>query len=388
LPVGSAIFRSPSLGRVLSFYELSFRLAQFGIFRVNFTANSVLLYAMSNLIEIDGAQGEGGGQVLRTSLALALITGKAFRLRNIRAKRSKPGLQAQHLMSVKAAAQIGQSKTRGACISSIDLTFEPGPVSPGKYFFKIGTAGATSLVLHTIYLPLARAGGESNITIEGGTHVKASPCFHFLERSWAPSLKQVGIAIDVKMERVGFYPRGGGMIHAHIAPLERIRPFAGMTTAAIASASVMIGVAGLPAQVGDRLAQRATMRLRNLGVTVEVRRESWQGGPGCMIGVELPTQPTPTFLFALGERGKSSEAVADEAATQVERFLNAEPLGVDEHSADQLLLPLALAEGASQFRVANVSSHLLTNADIIRHFLEREIAVAGSEGEPGTVTIS
>lgn len=343
---------------------------------------------MSKWIEIDGALGEGGGQVLRTSLALALITGKAFRLRNIRARRSKPGLQAQHLMSVKAAAQIGQAKTRGACLSSIDLAFEPGPVSPGNYAFKIGTAGATSLVLHTIYLPLALAGAASTVSIEGGTHVKASPCHDFLGRSWAAHLKPLGITIDVKLQRVGFYPRGGGLIHAQIAPTERIHPFTGMTTAAVSTATLVIGVAGLPSHVGDRLAQRALMRLRDLGLTAEVRRADWQGGPGCMLGVELPTEPAPTFLFALGERGKPAEAVADEAATQVEAFLNAEPLGVDEHSADQLLLPLALAQGPSQFRVASLSSHLLTNADIIGHFLERAIAMEGNEGEPGVVHIS
>ena len=284
------------------------------------------------MIEIDGARGEGGGQVLRTSLALALITGKAFRLRNIRAKRSKPGLQAQHLMSVKAAAQIGQAKIRGACISSIDLTFEPGPVSPGEYHFKIGTAGATSLVLHTIYLPLALAGGESTIAIEGGTHVKASPCFDFLERTWAPYLKTLGIDIGVKLERVGFYPRGGGLIHARIAPAQRIGSLVTATPAAIGSATAIVGVAGLPANVGDRLAQRALMRLANLGLVVEMRRETWQGGPGCMLAVELPTMPAPTLLFALGERGKPAEAVADEAAGEVEAFLNAEPAGVDEHT--------------------------------------------------------
>jgi RNA 3'-terminal phosphate cyclase (ATP) len=343
---------------------------------------------MSKMIEIDGALGEGGGQVLRTSLALALITGKAFRLRNIRAKRSKPGLQAQHLMSVKAAAQIGQATTRGACISSIDLTFEPGIVSPGTYHFKIGTAGATSLVLHTIYLPLALAGGESTITIEGGTHVKASPCYDFLERTWAPYLKMLGIHIDMKLDRVGFYPRGGGLIHAHIAPSERLLPFAGMTTATITTATIVIGVAGLPTHVGDRLAQRAAMRLRDLGLKTDMRCETWNGGPGCVLGVELPTEPVPTFLFALGERGKSAEAVADEAASQVEAFLNAQPLGIDEHSADQLLLPLALAQGASQFRVASLSSHLLTNADIIQHFLERRIECEGGAGEPGVVRIS
>jgi RNA 3'-phosphate cyclase len=343
---------------------------------------------MSNPIEIDGSLGEGGGQVLRTSLALALITGKAFRLRNIRAKRSKPGLQPQHLMSVKAAAEIGQAKLRGASISSIDLTFEPGPVSSGKYFFKIGTAGATSLVLHTVYLPLAFVGGESTVSIEGGTHVKASPCYHFVERTWAAYMKSLGLDVSTTIDRVGFYPRGGGLIHARIAPAERVRPFNGMTTTAVSTATLHVGVSGLPAHVGDRLTQRATMRLRDLGVRCETHRQSWHGGPGCMVAVELPTEPAPTFLFGLGERGKSSEAVADEAAAQVEAFLNTEPLGVDEHSADQLLLPLALADGPSQFHVTVLSSHLLTNADIIQRFVDCKIECDGIEGDPGVVRIS
>src|SRR5215475_4472130 len=136
---------------------------------------------MASMIELDGAQGEGGGQILRTSLALSLITGKAFHLHNLRAGRSKPGLQPQHLMSVRAAATIGQAKLRGATRGSQDLVFEPGAVQPGKYRFPIGTAGATGLVLHTVYLPLAlRASGPSEVTLEGGTHVRASPCYHFL----------------------------------------------------------------------------------------------------------------------------------------------------------------------------------------------------------------
>lgn len=342
---------------------------------------------MSQIIDIDGSIGEGGGQVLRTSLALALITGKAFRLRNIRARRSRPGLQAQHLASVKAAAEIGRARLRGACIGSIDITFEPGPVTAGDYHFKIGTAGAASLVLHTVYLPLALAGGASSVTIEGGTHVKASPSFHFLARTWAHYLKAIGIDIALSLQRVGFYPRGGGMIQAQIAPAGPIHPFTGLTDRPIDSATVFIGVAGLPAHVGDRLAQRAKMRLGELCLSVQCERESWQGGPGCVLGIELPTAPAPTFLFALGERGKPAEAVADEAAAQVAAFLNAQPIGVDEHSADQLLLPLAFANGPSQFRVAAVSSHLVTNADVIGHFLDRPIAIEGSAGNPGVVRL-
>ncbi len=342
---------------------------------------------MSKTIEIDGSLGEGGGQVLRTSLALSLITGKAFHLRKVRAGRSRPGLQAQHLMSVKAAAEIGAATVRGAHLSSGDLVFEPGKVTPGDYHFKIGTAGATSLVLHTIYLPLALAGAESRITIEGGTHVKAAPCYHFLERTWAAYLDALGLPIALQFERAGFYPRGGGMIRARIRPAN-LRPFHGMTTAAITQATIVCGVAGLPPHVARRMIDKTVFRLQDLGLKTGAISQDWPGGPGCMLGVLLPTAPAPTFLFGLGEKGKPAEAVADEAADRVTAFLDEQPLGVDEHSADQLLLPLALAQGASAFRVSVISSHLLTNADVIRHFLERDIRCEGAAGEPGSVAIS
>src|SRR5262249_46338413 len=156
------------------------------------------------MIELDGAQGEGGGQILRTSLALSLITGNAFHLHNLRAGRSKPGLQAQHLMSVRAAATIGKATLRGATLGSQDLVFEPAAAEPGKYRFPIGTAGATGLVLHTVYLPLALADGPSTVTIEGGTHVKASPCFHFLMTTWHAYLERLGLRVSLEMRRPGF----------------------------------------------------------------------------------------------------------------------------------------------------------------------------------------
>jgi RNA 3'-terminal phosphate cyclase (ATP) len=342
---------------------------------------------MSKMIDIDGAQGEGGGQVLRTSLALSLITGKAFRLRNIRAGRARPGLQAQHLMSVQAAAKIGKAKLRGASLGSSDLTFEPGHVSAGDYHFEIGTAGATSLVLHTIYLPLTLAGNPSNVSIEGGTHVKASPCFDFLARTWAAYVRVLGIRIDMQIDRAGFYPRGGGMIRASIEPTARILPFPGMTSTSVGHATIVGGVAGLLAHVGERLVQTAVDRLRELTLEVGVKRETWQGGPGCMLGIELPTEPAPTFLFSLGEKGKPAEAVAHEAVDQVAKFLAIESLGVDEHSADQLLLPLALADGRSEFRVSANSSHLLTNAAIVQLFVDRRIVIDAAEGMPGKVTV-
>ena len=342
---------------------------------------------MSTLIDIDGSEGEGGVQMLRTSLALSLITGQPFRLRNVRARRAKPGLAAQHLMSVQAAAKIGNAKLRGAQLGSTDLTFEPTRLKPGDYDFTIGTAGATGLVLHTIYLPLALAKSPSSVAIEGGTHVKTSPCYHFLDRAWNAYLKALGIDIDLSLVRLGFYPRGGGRIEARIMPAARIQPFHGMTTPAIPQVEIIAGSAGMPEHVAERMIARATERLTAIGLDVTVHRESWHGGPGCMLGLQFPTAPAPTFFFSLGERGKRAEAVADEAVAQAEAFLLADTPAVDEHSADQLLLPLALADGPSEFRVASVSSHLLTNADVIRRFVDRGIECTGLPGEPGVVKV-
>lgn len=339
------------------------------------------------MIELDGAEGEGGGQILRTSLALSLVTGQGFHLRNLRAGRSKPGLHPQHLASVNAAAEIGQAKTRGASLNSTDLVFEPGEVRPGDYHFRVGTAGATALVLQTIYVPLALASAASTVKIEGGTHVRAAPCYHFLETTWAAYLCHVGLHVRLKMHRPGFYPRGGGLIEATILPwtersplnldrldqAERIRAFS--------------AVAGLPVHVQRRQAERMSERLAPLKVDVTMREERWDGGPGSVAGIELLTAPAPTLFVGLGERGKPSERVADEAVDQVLAFLAAEPLGVDEHSADQLVLPLALVPEPSRFAVANVSSHLLTNIAVIRRFVEREITVAGISGGPGVVSV-
>jgi RNA 3'-phosphate cyclase len=339
------------------------------------------------LVELDGSQGEGGGQILRTSLALSLITGRPFRLRNIRAGRAKPGLAAQHLKSVLAASQVGRANVKGASLGSTALDFEPGPVTAGHYDLRIGTAGATSLVLQTIYLPLALASEPSTVFVEGGTHVSHSPCFHFLDCTWRRYIEQLGLRVSLRMDRPGFYPRGGGLIQADIRPSGLPCGFNLGVVAPPTRATVVSAVAGLPADIARRQARRAAYRLGERGLDVETREEAWSGGPGTMLGIELATTPVPTFFFALGERGKPAEAVANNAVAQVEAFLNAAPPGIDEHSADQLLLPLALAPEPSRFPTACISSHLLTNAAVIQRFLPRRIECAGGPGQPGWVRI-
>ena len=159
------------------------------------------------MIDIDGSFGEGGGQILRSSLTLALMTGQAFHLRNVRARRSRPGLQPQHLTAVRAAAEVGQAQTRGASVGSSQLEFHPQAVRPGDYRFAIGTAGATTLVLQTVHLPLALQNAPSTVTVEGGTHNDHAPCFHFLDTTWRGYMARLNLPIDLTLVRPGFYPR-------------------------------------------------------------------------------------------------------------------------------------------------------------------------------------
>jgi RNA 3'-terminal phosphate cyclase (ATP) len=343
---------------------------------------------MRNVLEIDGSFGEGGGQILRTSLALSLITGKAFHLRNVRANRDKPGLQPQHLMSVRASATIGAAETLGASRGSSDLEFRPGTVRPGNYRFDIGTAGATSLVLHTLYLPLSwRSAAPSQLTLVGGTHVSKSPCFDFLDATWRHYLALMGLKVGLKMLHPGFYPRGGGVVEARLEPCGVLK---GLTLRQRGPIQVrgISAVAGLPDHIAVRQARRAAHRLKQQhGLQADIRQETWPGGPGTMLALVVETTPVPALFFGLGARGKPAEQVADDAVEQVGAYLHAAPAAVDEHSADQLVLPLALAEGPSEYSVARVTCHLLTNIAVIRQFLERDIVCEGSEGEPGVVRI-
>lgn len=347
---------------------------------------------MSALIDIDGSFGEGGGQILRSSLALSLLTGKPFHLRNIRARRSKSGLQPQHLQSVRSAAAVGRAEVRGASKGSGDLTFEPGEIQPGKYRFDIGTAGAVGLVLHTVYLPLALGCREpSQLTLVGGTHVRTSPCFHFLDATWRGYLALCGLRLSMRLQHPGFYPRGGGTVEVSIQPCSRMNGVQLRERSIPDSEPVTVtgfsAVAGLPDSIAHRQARRARFRLEQEGLKADIEEQTWEGGPGTVLALSLPTSPVPGLFFAIGERGKPAERVADEAVDQLLEHLREGPTCVDLHSADQLVLPLAFAEGPSDYPVARVTRHLTTNIAVIGMFLDREIVCEGEEGQPGRVRI-
>jgi RNA 3'-phosphate cyclase len=344
------------------------------------------------VIRIDGSLGEGGGQVLRTALSLAVITGKPVTLEHIRQGRKKPGLMAQHLKAVDAAAAISRASVEGAALGSTELRFEPGEIRSGRYRFEIGTAGSALLVLQTIFTPLSLASSASSIIIYGGTHVPWSPCFHYVDLLWLPMLRRIGFDALLKLDLAGFYPQGGGRISATIRPAATLRPLILTQRGASARVSGISAVANLPVGIAERQKRQAVLRL-------EATRKT-TGLPAAHIRtLQLPSKVKGTFLLllaqfentaccytSLGELHKPAERVADQAVDALLRFMDSGG-AIDQYLADQLLLPLSLVEGESQFHTCQVTSHLLTNAEIIRLFLPVEIVIQGEEGSPGLVRV-
>ena len=344
---------------------------------------------MTGLLGIDGSMGEGGGQVLRSSLSLAILTGKPIRVSRIRADRDRPGLRPQHLMALRSAARISKGIVSGDRVGSTVITFEPGPTQPGNYLFDIGTAGATSLVMQTLLLPLALADGSSTVTIHGGTHVPWSPCFHYLDWSWRPLLHRIGVNFTLELQMAGFYPHGGGQIAAYIPGGSRIHGLRLDARGRLLGIRGLSAVADLPREIAERQRNQALKRLHALS-----------GLPEYTIDItSLPTRSKGTLLlllaefeqglacfFALGARGKRAERVADEAVDALVEFL-ATDATLDHRIADQLLLPLALADSGSEFITSRVTGHLLTNARVIREFLQADIRIDAACGEPSRVTI-
>ncbi|MGL6073184.1 MAG: RNA 3'-terminal phosphate cyclase [Fimbriiglobus sp.] len=339
------------------------------------------------MIEIDGSEGEGGGQILRTSLTLSMLTGKPFKLINIRARRPKPGLAAQHLACVKAAAAISSAHYKGGTIGSAIVYFEPQAIKPGTYHFAVGTAGATALVLQTVALPLALgAKTESDVTIQGGTHVAHAPSYDFLETSWASHLEQFGIDLKLTMTRPGFYPRGGGEINARISPAPEVRPFRHMARQTVDSVHVRSIAASLPKKVAETQAHQITRRLKSLGITAHTELEEWPQGPSSVVSITYRQGKSPVHFYALGERGKKAEFVADDAFREFQAWVEGGAT-IDPHSADQILVPLALCERASEYMVTEITQHLLTNVETIRRFVDRPIDIEGELGEAGVVRL-
>jgi len=321
---------------------------------------------MSSLITIDGSYGEGGGQILRTSLALSLVTGQAFRMEKIRAGRKKPGLLNQHLTGVTAAKTIGNADVTGAELGSQTLEFRPGTVRAGNCRFSVGTAGSATLVLQTILPPLMLASSQSTITLEGGTHNPAAPPFDFLQRCFAPVIERMGVGIELELHRPGFYPAGGGSFQARINPVKRLNSFELLHRGEVQSRRVRAMVSKLPPHIGER--EIAVVR-NDLGWRPEdcLVESVTSPGPGNALLLELRAEHATAVFTGFGERGTSAEQVAHGAVASAKTWMAAD-VPVDEHLADQLLVPMAIA-GSGSYRTTRPSSHSVTNATIIERFL-------------------
>ena len=320
------------------------------------------------IIELDGSQGEGGGQILRTALSLSMVTGRAFRIINIRAKRPKPGLLRQHLTAIKAAQSISNAQVTGDTPASAELEFKPGKVLPGAYSFAVGTAGSATLVLQTILPPLMLAAAESDIILEGGTHNAFAPPFDFLAESFLPLINRMGPRVSATLERPGFYPAGGGRFTVHITPSATLKPLEMADRGDILARCAVVLTSGLSLSIAER--EKAVLHKR-LGWPMEslaIKDFRASSGPGNAVVAKLESAAVTAIFTSFGEKGRGAEAVAESVCNQVRRYLSS-GAPVDEHLADQLLIPMALA-GAGKFRAQSLTQHTLTNMDVITRFME------------------
>lgn len=355
--------------------------------------------ARANLQVIDGSQGEGGGQILRTALSLAALTGRALHIERIRAGRRKPGLAAQHLTAIRAAAEIVGARLTGDFLSSETLEYHPaGPPTAGIYDFDVaearegGSAGAASLVLQTIALPLAFARGKSTVTVKGGTHVPWSPSFDYFEHVWLETLRRVGLDAAAGLGALGFFPAGQGEITLRLCGLRNIGPGALMSLTAVERGDVTAidgraVVANLPSHIAQRMADRAEALLRPLGVPVAIKTERARSiSPGAAIFLRAIFDNLYAGLEAHGRKGKPAEDVAEEAVAEL---LEYERTGAafDRHLADQMLLPLAFATGPSEFTCAAVTPHLETNAWVFEQFDAARIEISRESDGTGHIKV-
>lgn len=319
-------------------------------------------------IQIDGAQGEGGGQVLRTSLTLSMLTKKPVEIINVRAKRRKPGLLRQHLTCVRAAKAICNGKVEGDELGSSRVLFTPSDVKAGEYHFAISTAGSTSLVCQTILLPLAFALGQSKVTFEGGTHNGLSPSVSFLQWSFLPVLAQMGLQTKMQLDKFGFNPAGGGRWQLTIDPIARLQPFdlsqkreGDLDLASCGSATSIISK--LPESIAERELKTVVKTLGADDLATEVMSVE-SAGPGNMLMIRLNHGSYSSQFEKVGEYGTSAERVAKRTAGRLRKFVQSKA-NVEENLADQLMLPLLLA-GKGGFITTEPSLHTTTNIAVIQ----------------------
>jgi RNA 3'-terminal phosphate cyclase (ATP) len=325
------------------------------------------------MIEIDGSVGEGGGQILRTSLALSMCTGQPFTLTRIRAGRSKPGLMRQHLTCVNAAREVCGAEVHGAEMNSQSLTFVPGKVCAGDYSFNVGTAGSCTLVLQTVWPALLMADAPSRLKLGGGTHNPMAPPFHFLERSYAPLMRKLGANAELTLRRLGFYPAGGGAIDVTIWPAEnKLQPFDLTERGPKLEGYAECFAPALPRTVAQRELEQLGTALGWCEEQLRVAPVRQNEGPGNALLATLVYENLSEVFTQFGEKGVSAEKVARDLVRDMRNYQMSEA-ALGPHLADQWALPLALAvwkrQVAASYTCSELTAHARTNFEVIEQFL-------------------
>jgi RNA 3'-phosphate cyclase len=332
-------------------------------------------------IHIDGSLGEGGGQILRTALALAALLRQPVEIDKIRANRTQPGLKTQHLAGVLALADITAAEVKGAHKHSTSLSFLPRTIKGGKYRFDISTAGAACMLFSAVLPPLLFAAQTSEITITGGTHVPFSPPFHYLADIFLPALRKMGAEVELKLVRWGFYPKGGGEIRANIKPCRKLRMVQLQRRGVLKELKLSAYSANLPDHIAHREIGHVKKSLEAYSENLRTHPAACHAlSPGNFIFLEADYEHVNAGFSGLGKRGRPAEEVADEVCRAFRDF-DGTGATLDSHLADQLILYMAMAHGDSFFTTDKVTSHLTTNVDIVRRFLPVSVKVDSASGK-------
>ena len=337
------------------------------------------------MLSIDGHMGEGGGQIFRTSLTLSLCFNRPFRIRHIRARRKKPGLQPQHLVAVTAAAAVGHAEVHGAALGATEILFAPRELTPGDYRFDIGTAGSTSLILQTLLPALLTAPTASRLTLLGGTHNPLAPPYEFLRFAYLPLLRRMGAGVTAKLDRAGFYPVGGGSVSVEIQPVKQLRPLNLPERGELKSLTAHALLARLPEHIAVRELQTLLRQLKMENSQLHIQHLHTAKCPGNALILVIESEHCTEVISAIGRRGLPAEKVAQNIVDQARRYLNAN-VPVGQHLADQLLIPLVLA-GSGCYNTLEPDSHTRTNIEVIHAFTDADLRCEQLDQQRWTLTV-
>ena len=315
------------------------------------------------MIKIDGSYGEGGGQILRTAVALSCLTGEAVEIHNIRAKRPKPGLKAQHLKGIEAAKIISGAEVEGLRIGSTKVVFKPKRLKGGNFKIDIGTAGSVTLILQTVLLPSLAADRESVFEIRGGTDVSWSPTVDYFTNVTIPALRELGAEVEFELLKRGYYPKGGGLVRVEVHPSKlKGKVFEKKDCEKVFGVS---HASNLPEHVPRRQAEAARKLLEREGYSVEIKVESrreFSTGSGITLWCGYKGGSS------LGEKGKRAEVVGEEAAKELLKELLTN-FAFDKHLADQIMVFAAVAGGETEYTTSEITMHAVSNKYVIEKFL-------------------